>query len=73
MNELVVAAFLHADVKKAEELELDDNLEFAFFRNHNYKVHMCVKTASSMMRLAVNVFDTGAGPIVIHTSSLPVK
>lgn len=44
-----------------------------FFKKINDKVHVTILVSLNGLRPAVSVFDTGAGPIFIQTSFLPLN
>lgn len=71
--ECAVVTALRAAVKRAEELNFDKTNVFAIFKRENYKIQMCVRINSQILRLLVCEFKTNAAPNLVCTCLLPLK
>lgn len=67
------AIVLLADMKNADELELDKADAVPLFKENNYKINMSDGIMSNILRPKVSIFDIGAGPNLVCSSLLPVK
>lgn len=53
----------------AERLEFDERKVVALSKKKYFKDRMCVSITSNISRPMVSIFDTAAGPDLVHTSS----
>lgn len=65
--ESAVAIASPADVKKAEELEVDETDVIAFSKEKNWKALMCVGKTSNILKLMISIFNIGSGPNVVRS------